>query len=54
MVRDLVHSKRLISAINLSKMTGLGSEHLLLYEIKKDKFKDVEKVRTLIDSLASP
>ena len=43
----------MVSAINLVKMTGLGSEHLLLFELRQDKFKDTQKVARYISTLES-
>lgn len=44
-VRELVQQNKLVSAVGLSKMTGLGAEHLLQYELRKNSFTDVDKVR---------
>lgn len=52
-MKDLVQTDKLISAINLSKMTGLGGEYLLLYELRQIKFTDSAKVKLYIESLSS-
>jgi hypothetical protein len=38
----------MISAIALSKRTGLGSEHLLQYELKKTGYRDASKLAEFI------
>ena len=44
-VADLVKNDRLISAFNLVALTGLGKEHILLYQLRQLNFSSLELLK---------